>query len=277
MEIIIGLLVAALLNAAIAFIDEMMTALVPMTLYAENYMTGMAGTSMVSVLFDIMFGVGISLLILKFVKKGFETYVMWTDGDPDTEPTGLVIRFIQAMAVAVCFPVIYTWLGQIVEGLTDELLVAIGASSSYDWSAWVVGVTTAGLATAIFGLIFVICYFLLYFQFLMRGLEILILRIGVPIACVGLLDNDKGVFKSYSTKFVQSAFTVIIQICLCKLGVALMMNMHVFWGVACMVLSLKTPKFLADFLISSGGGGGSVVNNVYHSVRLVGMARNLVK
>ena len=65
MEIIIGLLVAALLNAAIAFIDEMMTALVPMTLYAEQYMTGMAGTNMVSVLFDIMFGVGISLLILK--------------------------------------------------------------------------------------------------------------------------------------------------------------------------------------------------------------------
>lgn len=277
MEIIIGLLVAALLTSAVVFIDEMMTALVPMTLYAEEYMTGMAGTSMVSVLFDIMFGVGVSLLILKFVKKGFETYVMWTDGDPDTEPTGLVIRFIQAMATAICFPVIYGWLGGIVESLSNELMTAIGTAASYDWMTWVTGVTSAGLMTGIFGLIFVICYFLLYFQFLMRGLEILILRIGVPVACVGLLDNDKGVFKAYSTKFIQSAFTVIIQICLCKLGVSFMLNMHIFWGVACMMLSLKTPKFLSEFLLAGGGGGGSVVNNVYHSVRLVGMARNLMK
>ena len=33
-----------------------------------------------------------------------------------------------------------------------------------------------GLVTAILGLVFVISYFMLYFQFLMRGLEILILE-----------------------------------------------------------------------------------------------------
>jgi hypothetical protein len=56
-----------------------------------------------------------------------------------------------------------------------------------------------------------------------------------------------------------------------------MLNMHVFWGVACMILAIRTPKFLGDFLITTGGGGGGAVNNVYHSVRLVQMARNLVK
>lgn len=67
---------------------------------------------------------------------------------------------------------------------------------------------------------------------------------------------------------------VLIQLCLCKLGVGLMLNMHVFWGVACMVLAVKTPKFLQDFLITTGGGGGgAVVNNVYHSVRLVQMLK----
>ena len=65
--------------------------------------------------------------------------------------------------------------------------------------------------------------------------------------------------------------TVLVQICLAKLGVGLMLNMHVFWGVACMVLAVKTPKFLNDFIVSTGGGG-STVNNVYHTVRLVGMA-----
>ena len=69
-----------------------------------------------------------------------------------------------------------------------------------------------GLVTAIFGLVFVIVYFILYFQFLMRGLEILILRVGIPLACVGLIDNDKGVFKPYMSKFFQSALPSLIHI-----------------------------------------------------------------
>nr|WP_314464493.1 conjugal transfer protein TrbL family protein [uncultured Clostridium sp.] len=280
MEIILVLLIVAVLNGAVAFIDEMLSDLVPMTLNADQYMIAAGGGSMVSVLFDILLGFGVSLIILKFLKKGFECYVMWTDGDPDVEPTHLVIRFIQAIAVAVCFPVMYGWLAEITQNLTDELMSAIGAATNYDWQAWVNGISSLGLVTAIFGLIFVVCYFVLYFQFLMRGLEIMILRIGLPLACVGLLDNDKGVFKTYINKFFQSTLAVVVQICLCKLGVGMMMNvginMNIFWGIACIVLAIKTPRFLSEFMVPTGGGAG-VINNVYHSVRLVGMAKGMIK
>ena len=279
MEIILVLLIVAVLNGAVAFIDEMLSDLVPMTLNADQYMIAAGGGSMVSVLFDILLGFGVSLIILKFLKKGFETYVMWTDGDPDVEPTQLVIRFIQAIAVAVCFPVLYGWLAEITQNLTDELMSAIGAATNYDWQAWVNGISSLGLVTAIFGLIFVVCYFVLYFQFLMRGLEIMILRIGLPLACVGLLDNDKGVFKTYINKFFQSTLAVVVQICLCKLGVGMMMNvginMNIFWGIACIVLAIKTPRFLSEFMVPTGGAG--MINNVYHSVRLVGMAKGMLK
>ncbi|GLB31603.1 hypothetical protein LAD12857_35260 [Lacrimispora amygdalina] len=281
MEVILVLLIVAVLNGAVAFIDTMLTNLVPMTLHADEYMIAASGGSMVQILFDILLGFGVSLIILKFLKKGFECYVMWTDGDPDSEPTYLIIRFIQAIAVAVCFPVMYGWLADITQNLTDQLLTAIGASTNYSWQAWVDGISTLGLVTAIFGLVFVICYFILFFQFLMRGLEIMILRIGLPLACVGLLDNDKGVFKNYLNKFFQSTFSVVVQICLCKLGVGMMMNvginMNIFWGIACLVLAIKTPRFLADFMVPTGGGGSGVINNVYHSVRLVGMAKNIMK
>lgn len=280
MEIILVLLIVAVLNGAVAFIDEMLSDLVPMTLNADQYMIAAGGGSMVSVLFDILLGFGVSLIILKFLKKGFETYVMWTDGDPDVEPTHLVIRFIQAIAVAVCFPVLYGWLAEITQGLTDELMAAIGAGTNYDWQAWVNSISSLGLVTAIFGLIFVVCYFVLYFQFLMRGLEIMILRIGLPLACVGLLDNDKGVFKTYLNKFFQSTLAVVVQICLCKLGVGMMMNvginMNIFWGIACIVLAIKTPRFLSEFMVPTGDGAG-VINNMYHSVRLVGMAKGMIK
>ena len=206
---------------------------------------------------------------------------MWTDGDPDMEPAGIVIRFMQAVVVAVCFPILYGWMAKAAEGLINDLMAAIGAATDYDWQAWVNGISSLGLVTAIFGLIFVICYFVLYFQFLMRGLEIMILRIGMPMACVGLLDNDKGIFKTYINKFFQSTLAVVLQICLCKMGVGLMLNvginMNVFWGLACMILAIKTPSFLREFLVPTGGGAGGVINNVYHSVRLVGMVKGMAK
>lgn len=279
MEVILVLLIVAVLNGAVAFIDSMLADLVPMTLHADQYMMAANGGNMVDVLFQILLGFGVSLIILKFLKKGFECYVMWTDGDPDSEPTQLIIRFVQAIAVAVSFPVMYGWLADITENLTNQLIMAIGASSNYDWQAWVNGLSSAGLVTAIFGLIFVICYFILYFQFLMRGVEIMILRIGLPLACTGLLDNDKGIFKTYLTKFFQSTVAVVVQISLCKLGVGMMMNvginLNVFWGIACLVLAIKTPRFLSEFMVPTSGGG--MVNNIYHSVRLAGMAKNLMK
>ena len=71
---------------------------------------------------------------------------------------------------------------------------------------------------------------------------------------------------------------MIIQIALAKLGVGLMMNMHIFWGVACMILAVRTPKFLQEFIVTTGGGGGgAIVNNAYHSVRLVQMVRGMGK
>lgn len=280
MEVILVLLIVAVLNGAVVYIDEMLQELIPMTLYADRYMLTQGG-NVVDLLFDIVLGFGVSLIILKFLKKGFACYVLWTDGDPDTEPTALVIRFMEAVAVAVSFPLLYGWLAEIVQEFIGELMAAVGTGTSYDWQAWVNGISSLGLTTAIFGLIFVVCYFLLYFQFLMRGLEILILRIGMPMACVGLLDNDKGIFNTYLNKFFQSTLAVVIQIVLCKLGVGMMLNiginMNVFWGLACMVLAIKTPAFLREFLVPTGGGAGGIINNVYHSVRLVGMIKGIGK
>lgn len=277
MEVLLVMLIVALLNGAIVYIDGLLTGIVPITLYAEQYMITVTGSNIADTLFNILFGFGVSLIVLKFLKKGFETYVLWSDGDADEEPIFLLTNFFRALAVAVSFQTLYKWMADIVESMTDKLLAAVGAATDSGWQTWVNGISSMGLVTAIFGLVFIICYFMLYFQFLMRGLEIFILRVGVPLACAGLLDNDKGIFKTYLNKFFQSMLAVVVQIVLSKLGVGLMLNMHVFWGVACMVLAIKTPHFLQDFLVTTGSGGGGVINNVYHSVRLIGMAQKLAK
>ncbi|MCL2189168.1 MAG: DUF6102 family protein [Defluviitaleaceae bacterium] len=278
MEIILVILIVAVLNGAIAMIDGLLEGIVPLALHAENHMYNVSGVALINTLTDVMLGFGVSLIILKFIKKGFDTYVLWNGSDAEEEPYFLIINFIKALAVAITFPVIYGWMAIIVTDMTNQILNAIGAGTQYSWSAWVTGISSLGIVTAIFGLIFIITYFMLYFQFLMRGLEMLILRVGIPIACVGLLDNDSGVFKNYLATFFKSMLSVVVQIALAKLGVGLMLNMHVFWGVACMILALRTPRFLAEFVLpTSSGGGAGAINNVYHSVRLFGMAKMLVK
>lgn len=99
MEYILVLLIVALLNGAIAYIDGLMEGIIPLTLYAEQYMSTLAGVDLFQSLFDIVFGFGVSLIVLKFLKKGFETYVLWSDGDADEEPIAILTNFFKAMAV----------------------------------------------------------------------------------------------------------------------------------------------------------------------------------
>ena len=61
MEYILVLLIVALLNGAIAYIDGLMEGIVPLTLYAEQYMSTLAGVDLFEALFDIVFGFGVSL------------------------------------------------------------------------------------------------------------------------------------------------------------------------------------------------------------------------
>ena len=276
MEVILVILIAGLLSGCLVYVNSLLNDLVSIALYADRYMDSLFGNSGLSQIFDIFFGFGVSLIVLKFLKKGFEQYILWTEGDADTEPLILLTGFFKALAIAVSFPTLYGWLAEIIEDLTDQLIKAISNGMETDFTAVITGISSAGLFTAIISLIFFICFFLLYLQFLTRGLEIFILRVGLPLACVGLMDADKGVFRTYIQKFFQSTLAVLVQIVLAKMGVALMLNTHVFWGIAALLLALRTPRFLQEFIIVSGGHGGGM-GTVYQSVRLVQIAKSALK
>lgn len=276
MEVLLVLLIASLLSGCLAFANSLLNDLVPIALHAEWYMDTLLGTDGISEIFEIFFGFGVSLIVLKFLKKGFEQYILWTEGDADSDPLILLTGFFKALAIAVSFPTLYGWLAEIIEDLTDQLIKTISNGMETDFTSIITGISSAGLFTAIVSLIFFICLFLLYLQFLSRGLEIFILRVGLPLACVGLMDSDNGVFRTYIQKFFQSTLAVLVQIVLAKMGVALMLNTHVFWGLGALLLALRTPRFLQEFIVVSGGHGGGI-GTVYQSVRLVQIVKGTIR
>jgi hypothetical protein len=273
--ILIGLIAAIIVGSSM-IIDALLESLIPIAFYAERYLeTSIAWGEPLdfSGVFSLFFNFGISLIILKFLKSGFEVYTLWQSGDPDLDPMNLVVNFIKALALAVIFPVLYDFLIDITEDLITQVLAQIsGMDDARGATEQILNILEDGIFQALAGLLLVVFYILLYISFLARGVEMLILRIGFPVACIGLIDSDKGVFGPYVKKFFQSALTVVIQITLIKLSLAVLKMGNAIYAVAMAYVAIKAPRFLNEFLLH--GGGGNVMNTVYHTSRLAQMAKS---
>jgi len=53
--------------------------------------------------------------------------------------------------------------------------------------------------------------------------------------------------------------TVIVQIILCKIAIILILNVKMLFGIAGIIMAIKTPKFLQEFMLGGGTGGISNV------------------
>ena len=90
-----------------------------------------------------------------------------------------------------------------------------------------------------------------------------VLKLGFPLACIGLVDSDKGVFAPYIKKYFQSILTVIIQIALVKIAIMLVITNQYIDATALLLVAMRTPKFLQEFLITATNGGA--VNSAIHT------------
>ena len=237
MTIILIILITAVLSGIVTlfFSNEMLVGLYDVVFNPGAALAMITGVEFFSLLMPVSYGFGISLIILKFLKKAFDIYVLWTDGDPDADPFLLLTNFVRAVGTALIFQWLYQIFVDICRDITDPIMSAISQGTS-PTIEWVNAITSMGIVPAIAGLIFLICYLILLFSFMARGIEMMVMKIGVPLACVGLLDNDKGVFRAYINQFVKAFITTIVQIMLVKIGLSLMLNatmlssQNIMWG-----------------------------------------------
>lgn len=143
-------------------------------------------------LYNAIYVIAISILVMFFVKKMLETYMMWSNGDPDENPLNVLLGFIKAMIVMICFGFIYTQFVNIFYGIYNNLMIGMTGSIESAVPEY------KNLGLNVFGaflyLIIAVQITLLYFQFLTRGVEMLILRLGIPFASIGLLNANGRCF-----------------------------------------------------------------------------------
>lgn len=274
MEKLLTNLIGTIIGSADNSINDVFNNLIDMCFCSEIYITQLLGKEVLN--FDglrkIILGFALSLIVLKFLKKGFDTYILWTEGDSDTPPFIFIGYFVRALVTAVSFSVLYDWLIDVSKDLATQVMVALNMSEQYVLTTNLVSFTILSLFYAIVSLIVLVLIFLLYIQFIMRGVEMLILKLGFPLACVGLVDSDKGIFAPYMKKFFQSIMTVIVQIALAKLAILLITTTQLIQATAVLLLALRTPRFLSEFMLTTNGGGSGVsafTHNVTRTLELV--------
>lgn len=216
----------------------------------------------ISDVYNFIYLFACGLMTLKFLYRGFEVWILWRNGDADNSPQDMLIGMAQAVVVMVAFPFLYDimadatlWFAEGILsrfGFTDtEGLLSGGVGSSYTMETEFILVLLA--------LIYVVAAVILFIKLLQRGFELLILRLGVPVACVCLLDSDYGIFKNYMQLFYRALFTSVLQVCLFSLSARLVLAPHLvtlLLAIACLAAAFGGPALMQQILIPGGRGGG---------------------
>lgn len=83
----------------------------------------------------------------------------------------------------------------------------------------------------------------------------LIIRITIPFACIGLLNSDGGMFPTYVKKFIQNAFSVIVQLSLVNMSMIIMEQGHLIYAICFGLMAIRSPHMIQELTIASGGLG----------------------
>lgn len=221
------------------------------------------------VIMGFIMGFAIILIILKFLKKGFDAYIAWTD-DPASDPLILTTNLLKSLVVALSFPILYETLVEVVEDLTTGLVNALSLENVgiNFWGVIMDMIASGGLTFVIFVLIFIILFLILYIKFLMRAAELFIIRVGFPLACVGIMDANGGVFTGYLNKLFQAVLSVTVQLVLAKISIMLILGTHVIWAIVFAIIAITSPNILRELIYNPGGGGMSV-NTIYYTTQMI--------
>lgn len=273
-------LITDLIGGVDGAINSAFNSLMDTCFNAEYALTHTLGVQVISLdnLKLLIFSFALSLIILKFIKKGFDIYILWTEGEADTPPLTFVIYFIRAIVVLLCSTLLYDWLVSVVKDFGQEMLVALNVAQTMDITTQMASLAGAGLFSAIMSIIALIMLFVLWIQFIIRGAEIFVLKLGFPLACVGLVNADGGVFTQYIGKLFKSMLTVLVQILCCKLALLLVFSGQLIYAIAMIILAIKTPKMLQEFMLGGGGGGiSNVIITASKTMELSGQLSRKIK
>lgn len=203
-----------------------------------------------------------TVLVLKVMNEAFQTYILYQNGDPDADPSGLVIRTAQAVAVIAGLP----WLVQqlFIFGSKVALDVAglgTGKTGVEDWF-FITGtiITSNGIIVVVFGIILVVMMLIVGIQATIRGAELALMALLGPIMALNLTSNNRNIWSSWIRQIIIICCSQALQIFMLSGSLSLLTSQVVSGNGLLLVfgwlwVTIKSPKYVQQFGYSTGFTG----------------------
>lgn len=134
-------------------------------------------------IYQVVFNYACFILVIVFIAKLIKIYFLQNDGDAEKNPIHLIVGMLKAVIIMICCKEIY----DIFVGITSSFLNSIlGAMpvKTVSLSEVLSGNIAGGIFTAVACLVLLITWLVLICQFIMKGIEMLLMRMGIPFASI---------------------------------------------------------------------------------------------
>ena len=247
------------------------------TLAIEVFLSTALSQDAVQNLYRFMYIFACSLIALKFLQRGFSIYVLWRDGDPDSSPKEMITGLIMGIFSMLSFPFLYDMLCEVVIWLYQNIgtYLALSETAALKHALTTVGV---GILPIVVSIIYAIIGFILWLQLIKRGLELLVLRLGFPIACIGFINSDGGMFRGYLNTIIKTVLTLMTQAVLMSVSFKLVLSVDLkgmLLGIAALLSAYSIPTLFQSVLIS--GHGPNVSGKVVTTTRVIQGLKGFMK
>ena len=127
-------------------------------------------------IYQVVFSYACFILVIVFIAKLVKIYFLQNDGDAEKNPIHLVIGMLKAVIVMICCREIYDIFVGIVSSFLDSILGTM-PMKAVSLAEALSGNIAGGIFTAVACMVLLIIWLILICQFIMKGIEMLLIRI----------------------------------------------------------------------------------------------------
>lgn len=218
-----------------------------------------------------------TILVMKAMNEAFQTYTLYQNGDPDSDPNGLLVRTAQAVAIISTLPWIVTQIFTFGSKVAlDVAGLGTGQTGVADWaviSAFII--SSGGAVIAIFAIVLALGLLIVAIQASIRGAELALMAVLGPIMALNITANNRNVWSTWFKQVLIICVAQGLQIFMLQgvLGIltrpASSINEAGLLAIfGWLWVTIKTPKYLQQFAYSTGftgavGGAGKQAGSMY--------------
>jgi len=199
-----------------------------------------------------------TLLVLKVMNEAFQTYILYQNGDSDADPSGLLIRTAQAVAIIAALPWIVLQIFTLgTKVASDVASLGTGKTGIADW-AFLLS-TGGGLVLILFGLIVVISFLIIAIQSTIRGAELALMAVLGPIMALNLTANNRSMWSAWLRQVIIICVSQAVQIFMLQGALSMLTSQVVssegrLYVFGWLWVTIKSPKYIQQIVYSTGLG-----------------------